>query len=49
MKNVEFYSETGETQLNRFLHPNEYPQKIFQFLLRLFDSELSKIWHIFTK
>ena len=38
-----------QIKFNRFLNPNEYPQRIFWDLVRLFDRELSKIGHIFTK
>ena len=35
-----------QVEFNRFLHPNEHPQRIFWYLVRLFDWEPSKIWHI---
>ena len=31
------------TKFNRFLYPNEHIQRIFWYLVRLFESELSKI------
>ena len=32
-----------QAKFNRFLYPNEHIQKIFWYLVRLFESELSKI------
>ena len=36
-------------KFNIFLHPNEHPQRIFWYIIRLFDWEPSKIGHSFTK
>ena len=40
---VEFHSEAGEFQY--FLHPNEPPQRIFLYLERQLEADLSKIGH----
>ena len=32
-----------QAKFNRFLYPNEHIQRIFWYLVRLFESELSKI------
>ena len=45
---VEFYV-VRQVNLNRFLHPNEPPQRIFWYLVRKLEAELSKIGHNFTK
>ena len=36
----------SQVKFNRFLHPNEHPQRIFWYPLRRFEAELSKIGHV---
>ena len=43
---MEIFSGASE---NRFIHFNEYAERSFCYLVRLFDAEPSKIGHNFTK
>ena len=36
-------------KFNAFLHPNEYPERIYLYLVRQLEAVLVKIGHIFTK
>ena len=43
---VEFLS--GAVEINKFLHFNEPPKRIFCYIIRLFDAKPSQIGHNFT-
>ena len=36
-------------KINKYLHPIEHPQRVFWYLVILFDWEMSKIGTVFTK
>ena len=38
-----------QIRFNRFSYPNENIQRIFRLLVGIFESELAKSGHIFTK